>query len=105
MIKVKKGLSLPIAGVPEQRIDAGRPPSSVAILGDDYPGVRPTMLVREGDQVNQGQPLFTDKKNPGVQFTAPVSGTINSINRGAKRVLQSVVIDVGEGTPVTFAAR
>ena len=104
MIKVKKGLSLPIAGVPEQRIDAGRPPRSVAILGDDYPGVRPTMLVREGDQVNQGQPLFTDKKNPGVQFTAPVSGTINSINRGAKRVLQSVVIDVGEGTPVTFAA-
>ncbi len=104
MIRIKKGLSLPIAGDPEQIIDPGRPPRSVALLGGDYPGMRPTMLVREGDQVNEGQPVFTDKKNPGVQFVAPASGVISSINRGAKRLLQSVVIEVGEGTPRRFTA-
>ena len=104
MIKIKKGLSLPISGAPEPHIDGGRAPRSVAVLGDDYPGVRPTMLVREGDQVDKGQPLFTDKKNPGVQFTAPAGGTISSINRGAKRALQSVVIEVGEAGERTFTA-
>ena len=104
MIKIKKGLSLPISGAPESHIDGGRAPRSVAVLGDDYPGVRPTMLVREGDQVDKGQPLFTDKKNPGVQFTAPAGGTVSSINRGAKRALQSVVIEVSDAGERTFTA-
>ncbi|MDH3641577.1 MAG: Na(+)-translocating NADH-quinone reductase subunit A [Gammaproteobacteria bacterium] len=94
MIKIKKGLNLAVPGVPEQTIEPSRPTRSVAVLGDDYPGMRPTMLVRVGDTVKRGQPLFEDKKNPGVLFTAPRAGTVASINRGAKRVLQSVVIDV-----------
>jgi Na+-transporting NADH:ubiquinone oxidoreductase subunit A len=104
MIKIKKGLSLPIAGDPEQRIEAGPAPRSVAILGDDYPGVRPTMLVREGDSVRKCQPLFADKKNPGVQFTAPAGGTVTSINRGAKRALRSVVIELDESAEPAFTA-
>lgn len=94
MIKIKKGLDLPIAGKPEQRIEDARAVRSVAVLGADYPGMKPTMLVQEGDRVSKGAPLFSDKKNEGVIFTAPMAGTIASINRGAKRVLQSVVIDV-----------
>lgn len=66
----------------------------VALLGPDYVGMKPTMLVQEGDRVRLGQALFEDKKTPGVLYTAPATGTVSAIHRGAKRVLQSVVIDV-----------
>jgi Na+-transporting NADH:ubiquinone oxidoreductase subunit A len=92
LIKTKKGLDLPIAGVPEQSVSAAASVDSVALLGPDYIGLKPTMQVREGERVKLGQPLFTDKKNPGVQFTSPGSGTVAAINRGARRALQSVVI-------------
>lgn len=89
---------MPISGIPDQQILPGPMPRHVALLGDDYVGMRPTMLVQEGDSVIKGQPLFEDKKNPGVFFTAPASGTVVAINRGERRVLQSVVIRIeGEG--------
>ena len=102
MIKTKKGLNLPIAGSPQQTIEASRPARSVALVGYDYPGLKPTMEVAVGDKVAAGQRLFTDKKNPGVIFTAPASGTISVINRGAKRFFQSLVIDVEEGEAKQF---
>lgn len=83
---------MPISGIPVQQILPCATPRHVAILGDDYVGMRPTMLVQEGDSVIKGQALFEDKKNPGVLFTAPASGTIAAIHRGERRVLQSVVI-------------
>lgn len=92
MIKIRKGLDLPIAGTPQQVIHSGPALARVALLGNDYVGLRPTMLVREGDSVRKGQPLFEDKKNPGVFFTAPAAGTVDVINRGDKRSLLSVVI-------------
>lgn len=89
---------MPISGIPDQQISPYTMPRHVALLGDDYVGMRPTMLVQEGDSVIKGQPLFEDKKNPGVFFTAPASGTVVAINRGERRVLQSVVIRIeGEG--------
>lgn len=104
MIKIKKGLDLPIAGKPEQTIYNGPTITEVAILGEEYVGMRPSMKVRVGDTVKKGQALFEDKKNPGVLFTAPVAGVVSAINRGEKRVLQSVVIEVQEGEEITFAA-
>jgi len=92
MIRIRKGLDLPISGIPVQQISPCAAPRHVAILGDDYLGMRPTMLVQEGDSVMKGQALFEDKKNPGVLFTAPASGTVVAIHRGERRVLQSVVI-------------
>jgi len=83
---------LPISGIPLQQILPSATPRHVAIMGDDYIGMRPTMLVQEGDSVTKGQALFEDKKNPGVLFTAPASGTVVAIHRGERRVLQSVVI-------------
>ena len=98
MIKIKKGLDLPIAGAPKQVIAEPKWPRTVAVLGPDYVGMKPTMEVREGDRVARGALLFTDKKTPGVGFTAPAAGVVSAVNRGAKRALMSVVIDV-EGGP------
>lgn len=103
MITIKKGLDLPIAGKPAQVIHDGATISEVAVLGEEYVGMRPSMKVREGDVVKKGQVLFEDKKNPGVVFTAPASGTVTAINRGAKRVLQSVVIKLEGESQMTFA--
>ncbi|MFQ3237013.1 MAG: Na+-transporting NADH:ubiquinone oxidoreductase subunit A, partial [Paraglaciecola sp.] len=94
MIKIKKGLDLPILGAPEQKIHNGPVITKVAVLGEEYIGMRPTMHVQVDDKVAKGQLLFEDKKNAGVKFTAPASGTVIEINRGAKRVLQSVVIEI-----------
>jgi Na+-transporting NADH:ubiquinone oxidoreductase subunit A len=96
MIKVRKGLDLPIAGAPRQTIEEGHQVRSVAVLGGDYVGMKPTMEVREGDVVKKGQLIFTDKKTEGVKYTAPAAGKVVAINRGHKRVLQSVVIEVAE---------
>ncbi len=102
MITIKKGLDLPIAGTPSQVIQEGPQVHHVAVLGEDYVGMRPSMFVQEGDQVKKGQGLFEDKKNPGVIFTAPASGKVIAINRGAKRVLQSVVIEIEGSEHIQF---
>ncbi len=94
MIKIKQGMDIPIQGAPQQVIEDAPAARAVALVGFDYLGLKPTMVVREGDRVVAGQLLFSDKKNEGVRFTSPASGTISAINRGGKRVLQSVVIDV-----------
>lgn len=94
MINIKRGLDLPIAGAPEQQIDDSRSVNTVAVLGFDYPGMKPTMNVKEGERVLLGQELFSDKKTPGLIFTSPGTGIIKSINRGERRVFQSIVIEL-----------
>ena len=94
MIRIKKGLDIPINGSPADDITDSKKSRSVAILGNDYVGMKPTMLVEEGERVKLGQPLFEDKKNPGVIITSPAGGKIESINRGERRVLQSIVIEI-----------
>lgn len=100
---LKKGLDLPITGGPEQKITDGNSVKSVAVLGTDYVGLKPKMLVAEGDQVKLGQTLFFDKKNPGVAFTAPGAGVVRAVNRGDKRALLSVVIDLNGNEKESFS--
>lgn len=102
--KIKKGLDIPLAGVPTQSVSAGAPVTSVALLGPDTNDLKPGMLVREGDRVKLGQPLFSDKQNPGVNFTSPGSGVVAAINRGERRVLQSVVVRLDGDDAVAFGA-
>lgn len=102
MIKIKQGLDLPIEGAPNQTIQDGPSVTRVAVLGEEYVGMRPTMFVQVDDLVKKGQALFEDKKNPGVIFTAPASGKVVEVNRGAKRVLQSVVIQIEGDEEETF---
>jgi len=96
MIQIKRGLDVPIAGEPAQTVHDGSRVRTVAVLGVDYVGMKPTMAVKEGETVKKGQLLFSDKKTDGVVFTAPAGGTVSAINRGNKRALLSVVIDVAE---------
>ncbi len=92
--QIKRGLNVPIAGVPVQTISAGPAISSVALVGDDYIGMRPRMLVNVGDRVKAGQPVFEDKKVEGVIFTAPGCGVVTAVNRGDKRKFESMVIEL-----------
>ncbi len=103
LFKTKKGLDLPIAGEPEQVIyDDANTVASVALIGADYIGIKPTMEVSEGDRVKLGDVLFSDKQNPQVLFTSPGCGIVKSVNRGQKRVLQSVVIELEGDDARTF---
>ncbi len=96
MMQIKKGLDVPIGGAPEQTIRAANPVARVALLGDDYLGMKPTLLVKAGERVVIGQALFTDKSNDGVVFTSPGCGTVIAINRGEKRRFQSLVVEIEE---------
>ncbi|MCU0288498.1 MAG: Na(+)-translocating NADH-quinone reductase subunit A [Acidobacteria bacterium] len=103
MIKLRKGLDIPVSGEPDIVISPGAPPRKVALLGYDYIDMKPTMAVTEGEKVKKGQVLFTDKKNTMVKFTAPGTGTVLAINRGLKRVFESLVIQLDESNDeITF---
>ncbi|MBR9842730.1 MAG: Na(+)-translocating NADH-quinone reductase subunit A [Rhodobacteraceae bacterium] len=92
--KMKRGLDLPVTGAPDQTIHAGPAISRVAVLGRDIIGLKPRMIVQEGDTVRRGDPLFVHKDAEDAQIVAPMTGKVVEINRGARRVLQSVVIEI-----------
>ena len=91
---LKKGLNIPVAGVPKQVVEDSKIPKSVAVLGPDYNGIKPKMLINVGEKVKRGSPLFCHKDNPDVFFVSPCKGFVKEINRGEKRALMSVVIDI-----------
>ncbi|MCZ6508048.1 MAG: Na(+)-translocating NADH-quinone reductase subunit A [Acidobacteria bacterium] len=94
MHKIRRGLDLPIAGAPQGAAEAAPQISRVAVMAADHVGMKPTMHVKVGDSVQRGQLLFEDKKTPGVRYTAIGDGKIVAINRGDRRALQSVVIEL-----------
>ena len=91
---LKRGLDIPILGSPEQKIYKAPEPKTVAVMGADFNGLKPKMLVSEGDKVNKGTPLFCHKDSPEIIFTSPCKGKVHSINRGERRILLSVIITV-----------
>jgi Na+-transporting NADH:ubiquinone oxidoreductase subunit A len=97
LIRIRKGLDIPLGGAPQQTIFKANDCTSVALLGADVPGLKPAMAVREGERVALGDVLFTDKRNPAVPFVSPGGGIVRAVHRGEKRVLQSIVVDL-DGT-------
>ncbi|MBR5783574.1 MAG: Na(+)-translocating NADH-quinone reductase subunit A [Bacteroidales bacterium] len=94
IIKIKKGLNIKLKGAADRIVvNSLNTISEFAVKPTDYIGLRPKMLVSEGDVVKAGTPLFYNKNNESVIFTAPVSGTVKAIRRGEKRVIQEVVIE------------
>jgi Na+-transporting NADH:ubiquinone oxidoreductase subunit A len=91
---IKKGLDLPIAGKPAQVISEAAAVTRVAVLAGDFPTMKPRMRVAVGDAVKRGQALFEDRAGRAILFTAPGAGTVVAVNRGDKRALQSIVIEL-----------
>lgn len=94
--RIKKGLDLPISGVPEQVVEDAPPVDRVGIIASDYVGMKPRWEIQQGDTVRRGDLLFEDRKNAGVRYTASAAGTVVAVNLGARRALQSVVIELNE---------
>lgn len=90
---VNKGLTLRMAGEPEQSLEIAKPARYVGIQSADGIGLRPRMHVSVGDSVARGQLLFEDKTTPDVRYTAPSAGTVVSVHRGDRRAFESVVIE------------
>jgi len=101
-IKIKNGLDIPISGAPDQVVSKKNNVTKVALIGYDYPGMKPTLKVKAGEKVKKGQVLFTDKKMPDINFTSPGSGKVISINRGLKRIFESIVIKLEGNDEVKF---
>ena len=93
MIKLTKGLDLPISGNPETNLLSENNVSRIGIRGFDFSNLKPTMLTNVGDKVRCGQKLLENKKNAGQFITAPISGEVVEINRGEKRKFLSLVIE------------
>ncbi len=96
VIKTRKGLNIPLMGTAEKILQLAPRADSYAISPIDFHGLTPKLLVREGDKVKAGSPLFFDKYNDGIVFTSPVSGTFSLLVRGDKRRILELRIDPDE---------
>lgn len=94
---VSRGLDVPIAGAPSPVIHAAHDVSKVGLLPPDARGIRPRLLVQVGDTVQAGQPIYQDRRDERLRITTAVAGVVSAINRGDRRVIQSVTIDVAPG--------
>ena len=91
-ITIKKGLDIKMKGVPNKIIAEGNLSKSFAIKPSDFPNLTPKLLVKEGDSVKLGSPIFCDKYNDVVVFVSPASGVVDKIIRGDKRRILAVTI-------------
>lgn len=91
-IKIKKGLDIPLGGIPEREILDLRGVERYAVKPPDVVGFTPRLLVAEGDTVSAGQPLVQDKRDERLFLPSPMSGTVEAIVRGEKRKLLEVVV-------------
>jgi len=101
-IRTRKGLSIPIKGNPEQEIHPTPPITQVGVSALDYPGMKPRLLVEEGDRVRRGDPLLVDKAQPEIRITAPAGGRVAAIHRGTRRVLEGLAIQIEGDEAVGF---
>lgn len=92
VIKLKKGLDIKLVGGARKELTKLPLLPTYAVCPDDFVGLTPKLLVKAGDAVKAGTPLFFDKYRPEVLVTSPVSGTVTAVNRGEKRKILSVVV-------------
>lgn len=93
VIRLRRGLDINLAGRAENTIVALKPDGTFALRPDSFEGIKPKVLVKEGDKVKAGEALFINKAYPNVKFSSPVSGTVSLVERGDRRKLLSVRIE------------
>ena len=96
VIKLRKGLDVNLKGKPAKDLISVQSTGLFAMLPDDFNGMKPKVLVKEGDSVKVGDALFVDKNLPEVKFVAPVSGKVALVERGERRKVLSVRIEADE---------
>ncbi|TCI94321.1 Na(+)-translocating NADH-quinone reductase subunit A [Tenacibaculum sp. M341] len=95
-IRIKKGLDIKLVGEAKQ-VTTELPIGGVfAVKPDDFHGVIPKILAKEGTEVKAGQALFYDKSDERILFPSPVSGKITEIVRGARRKVLEIKITTSE---------
>ena len=93
VIKLHKGLNINLKGrAAEQKIQL-KSNGKYALMPDDFEGVTPKVVVKEGDKVQAGDALFVNKQYPEVKFASPVSGTVSAVVRGERRKVLCVKVD------------
>jgi len=92
IINLNRGLNIHLKGDAEKVLATSVEAEKYAIKPTDFPGIAPKILVKAGQVVKAGEPVFFDKKNPEVLFTAPVSGEILAVNRGERRKVLEIVL-------------
>jgi len=104
--KLRKGLDLPVSGAPRQEICPAPQVRTIGVIGDDYIGLKPRIAVEEGAEVVPGSPVMFDKNMPEAMVVSPVAGRVKAINRGARRRLISIEIEIDDsvGSAVDFSA-
>ena len=90
VIKLRKGLDVKLKGTASLETATVSCPGEYALVPDDFVGVKPKVVVKEGDSVKAGDALFVDKLHPEVKFVSPVSGTVSQMERGDRRKLLSI---------------
>lgn len=91
-IHVKKGLDIKLKGEASLELKNANPSDIYSIFPSDFHSKTPKMLVKEGDKVKAGQAIYYFKQDEAVKVVSPVSGTIQEIIRGEKRVILEIKI-------------
>jgi len=103
IINLKRGLNIRLKGDAKKVFGTSIEADKVALKPTDFPGLAPKILVKAGQEVKAGEPIFFDKYNPEILFTAPTSGEVLAINRGERRkVLEIVIKTDGKNNSVEF---
>ena len=97
IIKLRKGLNIKLKGKAETVLETLPVPATVALKPTDFQGLTPKLSLKVGDEVKAGAPLFYDKYYPEIVFTAPLGGKVSQINRGERRRILEIVIEVHAG--------
>lgn len=93
IITLRKGLDIRLEGVAERKLTELPLADRYAVAPPDFEGLAAKLLVKAGDRVKAGTPLFFDKCNARIVFTSPVSGTVSAIHRGEKRAILDVTVE------------
>ena len=93
VIKLRKGLDIHLQGKAEEKKIQLKSKGQYALVPDDFEGITPKVIVREGDHVLAGDALFVNKQYPEVKFASPVSGTVREVVRGERRKVLCVKVD------------
>ena len=96
VIKLRKGLDITLEGKAEEKKIQLKSNGKFALVPDDFEGVTPKVVVKEGDKVKAGDALFVNKQYPEVKFASPVSGTVREVVRGERRKVLCVRVDADE---------